>query len=171
MTSTSRSSGIGDVPCPPSTSFRRAPAPATNVPNPAFRRRSFGAGAAGGPRQCGGFHQEISSAPSRGYSTLRPRAVLDRLGSLFQTNPAEKTRQQHQAGVDGINALEAEMTELDDEGLRERTKGLRERVAGGESLDEVLVEAFAVGHTSGGMSAQSFGALSVFARFVDHLDS
>ena len=148
MTSTSHRSGIGDAPCPPSTSFRRAPCPVASVPVPAFRRRSFGAGAAGASRVCGGFHHEVSSAPCRRSSSIQPRAVLDRLGNLFQTNPAEKTRQQHQEGVNAVNALEAEMSALDDQGLRQRTKELRERVAGGESLDDVLVEAFAVRDSS-----------------------
>jgi preprotein translocase subunit SecA len=42
-----------------------------------------------------------------------------------------------------INALEPEFQSLSDEGIREKTRALAERVRGGESLDAVLPEAFA----------------------------
>ena len=45
--------------------------------------------------------------------------------------------------VDRINALEAEFHALDDAGLIARTEDLRRRVAAGESLDDILPEAFA----------------------------
>jgi len=45
--------------------------------------------------------------------------------------------------VDEINALEAEIEPLSDEELRARTDWLRKRVADGETLDDVLVDAFA----------------------------
>src|SRR4249920_2180060 len=45
--------------------------------------------------------------------------------------------------VHAINALEAEVQKLSDADLRARTDTLRQRAAGGESLDELLVEAFA----------------------------
>ncbi len=45
--------------------------------------------------------------------------------------------------VDRINALEPEFQALSDEGIKERTAALKARVAGGESLDDVLPEAFA----------------------------
>ena len=43
-----------------------------------------------------------------------------------------------------INALEPELEKLSDAELQAKTPSLRERVAGGESLDKVLPEAFAV---------------------------
>ena len=46
--------------------------------------------------------------------------------------------------VEAINALEPEMEALSDEALRARTDALKARHAGGESLDALLVEAFAV---------------------------
>ncbi|MBO6722606.1 MAG: preprotein translocase subunit SecA [Roseitalea sp.] len=46
--------------------------------------------------------------------------------------------------VAAINALEAQMEALSDEELRGKTEAFRERVKGGESLDDLLVEAFAV---------------------------
>src|SRR5512139_4167543 len=43
-----------------------------------------------------------------------------------------------------INALEPELTKLSDEQLRAKTTEFRERLAKGETLDDLLVEAFAV---------------------------
>jgi preprotein translocase subunit SecA len=45
--------------------------------------------------------------------------------------------------VDEINALEPEIAALPDEGLRQRTETLKKRHADGESLDDLLVDAFA----------------------------
>jgi preprotein translocase subunit SecA len=45
--------------------------------------------------------------------------------------------------VAAINALEPELEGLDDAALRGRTEMFRERLAAGESLDDLLVEAFA----------------------------
>ena len=45
--------------------------------------------------------------------------------------------------IDQINALEPEFEALDDAGLIAKTAELKERVAGGESLEDVLPEAFA----------------------------
>ena len=45
--------------------------------------------------------------------------------------------------VEAINALEPELEKLTDEELRARTEWFRKRLAEGETLDDVLVEAFA----------------------------
>jgi preprotein translocase subunit SecA len=45
--------------------------------------------------------------------------------------------------VDAVNALEPEMEALDDATLKARTPWLRERLEAGESLDDLLVDAFA----------------------------
>jgi len=45
--------------------------------------------------------------------------------------------------IDRINALEPEFEALDDAGLIERTESFKQRIAGGESLDSLLPEAFA----------------------------
>ena len=42
-----------------------------------------------------------------------------------------------------INALESELEALDDAGLRARTQMFKARLEGGESLDDILIEAFA----------------------------
>jgi preprotein translocase subunit SecA len=51
--------------------------------------------------------------------------------------------------VPDINALETEMTALDDDGLRHRTNEFRERLDRGADLDDLLVEAFAVVREAG----------------------
>ncbi|HEY1504971.1 MAG TPA: preprotein translocase subunit SecA, partial [Stellaceae bacterium] len=45
--------------------------------------------------------------------------------------------------VDDINALEPELAALDDAGLRARTQLFKDRLAQGEEIDDLLVEAFA----------------------------
>lgn len=45
--------------------------------------------------------------------------------------------------VDKINALEPEFETLSDEGIKEKTEALAKRAMGGESLDDLLPEAFA----------------------------
>ena len=45
--------------------------------------------------------------------------------------------------VEAVNALEPEVQKLDDEALKARTAWLRDRVAKGETLDDVLPDAFA----------------------------
>ncbi len=62
--------------------------------------------------------------------------------SLFGTS-ASRRLGRHGARVAAINAMEPELRALGDEGLRARTDILRARVAGGETLDDVLVPAFA----------------------------
>ena len=45
--------------------------------------------------------------------------------------------------VDKINALEPEFQALSDEGIKAKTQEFKDRVAAGESLDDLLPEAFA----------------------------
>jgi preprotein translocase subunit SecA len=51
---------------------------------------------------------------------------------------------QYQKTVTAINALEPQIEQLTDDQLRAKTGEFRQRVAGGESLDKLLPEAFAV---------------------------
>ena len=51
--------------------------------------------------------------------------------------------------VDTINALEPSIQVLTDQGLRDRTTELRQRVAAGETIDDLLPEAFAVVREAG----------------------
>ena len=49
-----------------------------------------------------------------------------------------------QQRVETVSALEPEMQKLSDAELREKTDEFRERLAGGETIDDLLSEAFAV---------------------------
>src|SRR5699024_9567713 len=51
--------------------------------------------------------------------------------------------------VSAVNALEEQMVALSDEQLQAKTSELRERFAGGESLNKLLPEAFAVVREAG----------------------
>ena len=46
--------------------------------------------------------------------------------------------------ADAVEALEPQMQSLSDEELRAKTKEFKDRLAGGETLDDILPEAFAV---------------------------
>ena len=46
--------------------------------------------------------------------------------------------------IEAINALEAEIQNLSDDALRSRTTKFRERIDSGETLDDIMVEAFAI---------------------------
>src|SRR5437879_11839566 len=59
-------------------------------------------------------------------------------------DPNEREVKRHLSVARAINALEPELKELDDAGLRARFAELRERARGGEDLDELLIEEFAL---------------------------
>ncbi|RAO75741.1 preprotein translocase subunit SecA [Dyella jiangningensis] len=65
------------------------------------------------------------------------------LTSLFGSRN-ERVLRQLSKTVARINALEPEFEKLSDEALRAKTDEFKQRVAGGESLDKLLPEAFAV---------------------------
>ena len=54
-----------------------------------------------------------------------------------------------QPQVDAINALEPKYQEMTDEELKEQTAKFRKRLAAGETLDDLLIEAFAVCREAG----------------------
>jgi len=56
---------------------------------------------------------------------------------------------QYSKTVQRINALEDSMQALSDEGLRAKTDEFRQRFAAGETLDDLLPEAFAVVREAG----------------------
>ncbi|MDQ6744141.1 MAG: preprotein translocase subunit SecA [Candidatus Dormibacteraeota bacterium] len=64
------------------------------------------------------------------------------LGTLF--DPNEREVKQHLRTVREINELEPELQALDDQALRDQATALRQRAADGESLDDLLVECFAL---------------------------
>src|SRR6185295_9188188 len=63
---------------------------------------------------------------------------------LFRGDSNERVLDQMQPLVDKINEFGDELATLDADQLRERTEAFRARSAAGESLDELLPEAFAV---------------------------
>ncbi len=68
--------------------------------------------------------------------------MLSPLTKLFDPNEREVKR--HLSVAIAITALEPELKELDDAGLRARSDELRERARAGEDLDDLLIEAFAL---------------------------
>jgi len=54
----------------------------------------------------------------------------------------ERVVRKHQKAVDAINALEAEFEKLTDAEIKEKTDEFRTRYKAGETLDDLLVEAF-----------------------------
>ena len=59
-------------------------------------------------------------------------------------DPNEREVKRHLAVATAITALEPELKELDDADLRARSDELRERAKGGEDLDDLTIEAFAL---------------------------
>lgn len=97
---------------------------------------------AGSPLQ----HQQQQQHVSRRPSAVAPTRAMFKggLGAIFKGDPAEKARKRFQDKVDAVNALEPAMQALSDEQLRGKTDEFKKRVAGGEDLDALLPEAFAV---------------------------
>ena len=69
---------------------------------------------------------------------------LKKLGKSLFGSANDRTLAKMQPLVDAINGKEAEYEKLDDDGLKAKTIEFRERHENGESLDDLLVEAFAV---------------------------
>lgn len=68
--------------------------------------------------------------------------MLGFLKNMLDDNAREVKKLQRT--IDEINALEAEISSLSDEGLRAKTIEFRERLAEEETLEDILPEAFAV---------------------------
>src|SRR5213082_1371146 len=66
-------------------------------------------------------------------------AILTRL-----LDPNEREVKRHLSIAEAVNALEPELKELDDAGLRARSSALAEQAREGHDLDELLIEAFAL---------------------------
>ena len=56
----------------------------------------------------------------------------------------QRLLKQYQKKVNAINALEPSLEKLSDEQLKAKTVEFKERLTKGETLDDLLVEAFAV---------------------------
>ena len=64
------------------------------------------------------------------------------LEKLFGTHSQNELKRIYPI-VDHIEALEPEMQKLSDEELRDKTREFKERLGNGETLDDILPEAFA----------------------------
>ncbi|MDR0328986.1 MAG: preprotein translocase subunit SecA, partial [Planctomycetaceae bacterium] len=76
------------------------------------------------------------------------RGIEQYITSLFGSSNARYVKKL-QPRVEAINALEPEMQALSDEALKAKTDEFRERLRNGETLDDLLVEAFAVCREAG----------------------
>ncbi len=69
--------------------------------------------------------------------------MLSALAKTLFGSENDRVLKKMQASVDAINALEPQLEKLSDEELVARTPWLQERIQNGETLDDLLVEAFA----------------------------
>ena len=69
--------------------------------------------------------------------------MLGAIAKAFFGSENDRVLKKMQARVDAINALEQSLQGLDDESLKERTNWFKSRLADGETIDDLLVEAFA----------------------------
>src|SRR3970282_2775695 len=81
------------------------------------------------------------------------------LRKVFGGDPIGRELERCADRIEAMNALELELRALSDEALRAKTDLFRRRLADGESLDDLLVEAFAVAR---GASLRTIG-LAPFA--------
>ena len=81
----------------------------------------------------------------RSYSVILPKGFTDMslFTKMFGTR-SDREIKKFTSQVDAIEALEPQMQALSDAQLRAKTEEFKARFAGGESLDDLLVEAFAV---------------------------
>ncbi len=70
--------------------------------------------------------------------------MLKSLAKLIGGDPIARRLEEYSQRIQAINALENQMHSLSDEALKAKTDQLRSRLAEGESLDDILYEAFAV---------------------------
>jgi hypothetical protein len=70
--------------------------------------------------------------------------MLKKLVTTFAGDPTRKVLKKYLPVVERINALEKEYEGFSDEALRAQTDAFRRRLATGETLDDILPEAFAV---------------------------
>ena len=67
--------------------------------------------------------------------------MLKAFTKLFDSN--QKNIKRYQQTVDVINKQEADLQVLDDQALKAKTQEFKDRLASGETLDDILPEAFA----------------------------
>jgi len=69
--------------------------------------------------------------------------MLKKFVSVVGGDPNKRAIEKYTSIVDQINALESQFETLSDEALSAKTDEFRSRLAAGETLDDLLVEAFA----------------------------
>ncbi|MDE3120023.1 MAG: preprotein translocase subunit SecA, partial [Nitrospirota bacterium] len=69
--------------------------------------------------------------------------IVKLLNALFGSKNEREIKQLRPV-VDRINALEAGLTPLSDQALRDKSEEFKKRIADGDPLDDLLPEAFAV---------------------------
>jgi preprotein translocase subunit SecA len=74
---------------------------------------------------------------------------LNKLATSIFGSANEREIKKMQARVAAVGALESRYEAMSDEELTQQTNVFRERLAAGETLDDILVEAFAVGREGG----------------------
>jgi preprotein translocase subunit SecA len=70
--------------------------------------------------------------------------MFKKIAQLFSGDPHKRKVESLKEVIDQINALESEYEALSDEALAGKTGEFKARLAGGETLDDLLVETFAV---------------------------
>jgi preprotein translocase subunit SecA len=70
--------------------------------------------------------------------------MLQKIVRIFGGDPNKRQVEKYSEKVDYINSLESKYEALSDEALRAHTPEFRRRLAAGETLDDILPEAFAV---------------------------
>jgi preprotein translocase subunit SecA len=83
-----------------------------------------------------------------GFFSGMARGLERGLTSVFGSSNARYLRRLHPK-VDAINAREAALQQVTDAELREETEKFRRRLAAGETLDDILIDAFAVSREAG----------------------
>ncbi|MDR2439415.1 MAG: SEC-C domain-containing protein [Planctomycetaceae bacterium] len=76
------------------------------------------------------------------------RGIESNITALFGSSNARYIKRL-QPKIDAINALEPELTKLNDDELKHKTIEFRQRLTQGETLDDLLIEAFAVCREAG----------------------
>ena len=64
-------------------------------------------------------------------------------------DPNDKYIKNLQSIVEKVNSFEVQIQKLSDEQLKEKTKEFKERLKNGQTLDDILPEAFAVAREAG----------------------
>ncbi len=93
------------------------------------------------------FYERVFDYIGDSFNALT-RSIEAKITSLFGSANARYIKRL-QPRVDAINALEPEIEKLSDEELAHKTVEFRQRLSEGETLDDLLIEAFAVCREAG----------------------